>query len=121
VAASKSRRKKKRETDQLQNQFQEVSRRKSRLEIEVKDLSRELNSLKDQILMHSGCNDEAIHYYLGRVLKQATRHDSFPYASDYRADEKEDVNPRIGMEFMSSSKSIHATCNPPGLDLSDTL
>ncbi|KAL4863153.1 hypothetical protein BDV12DRAFT_202365 [Aspergillus spectabilis] len=63
AAARKSRRKKKRETDQLQSQFQEVSRIRSRLEVEVKGLKRELLSLKDQILMHSWCNDEAIHNY----------------------------------------------------------
>ncbi|KAL4974622.1 hypothetical protein BDW66DRAFT_81232 [Aspergillus desertorum] len=81
AAASKSRQKKKRETDQLRTRFQEVSRRKSTLEIEIKELHSQLLSLKDQILMHSRCDDEAIHLYLGRMVKQATKHDSISSAS----------------------------------------
>ncbi|KAL4914805.1 hypothetical protein BDW62DRAFT_213224 [Aspergillus aurantiobrunneus] len=90
AAASRSRRKKKRETDQLQNQFQEVSRRKSRLEIEVKDLNRQLLAPKDQILMHSRCNDETIRIYLERIVKQATRHHSFSYASTGETSDEDD-------------------------------
>ncbi|KAL4995327.1 hypothetical protein BDV10DRAFT_134201 [Aspergillus recurvatus] len=81
AAASKSRQKKKRETDQLRTRFQEVSRRKSTLEIEIKELHSQLLSLKDQILMHSRCDDEAIHLYLGRMVKQATKYDSISSAS----------------------------------------
>ncbi|KAL4913096.1 hypothetical protein BDW62DRAFT_220903 [Aspergillus aurantiobrunneus] len=76
AAASKSRQKKKRETDQLRNRFQEASRRKSSLETEIKDLHSQLLSLKDQILLHSRCDDEAIHMYLGRMVKQTTKRDS---------------------------------------------
>ncbi|KAL4939680.1 hypothetical protein BDV06DRAFT_224794 [Aspergillus oleicola] len=76
AAASKSRQKKKRETENLRSRFQEASRRKSGLEIEIKDLHSQLLSLKDQILMHSRCDDEAIRVYLGRMVKQATRTDS---------------------------------------------
>jgi hypothetical protein len=32
--------------------------------------------LKDQILMHSRCDDKAIHIYLGRMVKQMTKHGS---------------------------------------------
>lgn len=81
AAASKSRQKKKRETDQLRNRFQEVSRRRSGLEDEIKTLHSQLLSLKDQILMHSRCEDDAIHIYLGRMVKQATKHDSVSSAS----------------------------------------
>lgn len=76
AAATKSREKKKRETDQLQNQFQKVSRRRSGLEDEIKSLRSQLLSLKDQMLMHSRCDDNAIHLYLGRMVKQARKHDS---------------------------------------------
>ncbi|KAJ0419241.1 hypothetical protein BJY00DRAFT_314298 [Aspergillus carlsbadensis] len=100
VAASKSRQKKKRETNQLQNQFQDVSRRKSRLEIEVKDLNRQLLSLKDQILMHSRCNDEAIHTYLGRIVKQAARHD-FSHALTGEADDEDNRQYMTSLGSMS--------------------
>ncbi|RDW72695.1 bZIP transcription factor [Aspergillus mulundensis] len=86
AAASKSRQKKKRETDQLRTRFQEASRRKSGLEIEIKELHSQLLSLKDQILMHSRCDDEAIHMYLGRMVKQATKYDSFSSASSGEPD-----------------------------------
>ncbi|KAL4993202.1 hypothetical protein BDV10DRAFT_30172 [Aspergillus recurvatus] len=76
AAASKSRQKKKRETDQLKMRFNEVSRKKRLLEEEIKDLHRELLYLKDEILMHSRCDDEAIRIYLGRMVKQATKHGS---------------------------------------------
>ncbi|KAL4924611.1 bZIP transcription factor [Aspergillus undulatus] len=81
AAASKSRQKKKRETDQLRSRFQEASRRKSGLEVEIKELHSQLLSLKDQILMHSRCDDEAIRMHLGRMVKQAARHDSASSAS----------------------------------------
>ncbi|KAL4781042.1 hypothetical protein BJX76DRAFT_350466 [Aspergillus varians] len=76
AAASKSRQKKKRETNELQKQFQKVSHRRSSLDSEVKTLRSRLLSLKDQILMHSRCNDEAIHLYLSRMINQATTQDS---------------------------------------------
>ncbi|KAL4869596.1 hypothetical protein BDV12DRAFT_167660 [Aspergillus spectabilis] len=76
VAATKSRQKKKRATDQLEIQFQEISRRRSGLEDDIRALHSQLLSLKDQILMHSRCDDDAIHRYLGRMVKQARKHDS---------------------------------------------
>ncbi|KAL2871636.1 bZIP transcription factor [Aspergillus lucknowensis] len=81
VAASKSRQKKKRETDQLKTRCQEASRKKRLLEEEIKGLHSDLLFLKDQILMHSRCDDEAIHVYLGRMVRQATRHESSSTAS----------------------------------------
>ncbi|KAL4993109.1 hypothetical protein BDV10DRAFT_33210 [Aspergillus recurvatus] len=81
AAASKSRQKKKRETDQLKTRFNEVSRKKRLLEEEIKDLHRELLYLKDEILMHSRCDDEAIRIYLGRMVKQATKHGSISSVS----------------------------------------
>ncbi|KAL3466881.1 hypothetical protein BJX64DRAFT_284032 [Aspergillus heterothallicus] len=76
AAASKSRQKKKRETDQLKTRFNEASRKKRFLEEEIKGLHSDLLFLKDQILMHSRCDDEAIHVYLGHMVKQATKHGS---------------------------------------------
>lgn len=84
AAASKSRQKKKRETDQLRVRFQEVSRRRSSLDGEIKSLHRQLLSLKDQILLHSRCEDEAIRLYLSRMVKQATKYDSKPDNGDAR-------------------------------------
>lgn len=76
AAASKSRQKKKRETDKLQSQFQKVSHKRSSLDCEIKILRRQLLSLKDQILLHARCEDDAIHLYLSRMVKQSTKHDS---------------------------------------------
>ncbi|KAL3440225.1 hypothetical protein BJX65DRAFT_35889 [Aspergillus insuetus] len=76
MAASKSRQKKKHEIDQLKTRFNKVSRKKQLLEEEIKRLHSDLLYLKDQILMHSQCDDEAIHSYLGRMVKEATKHGS---------------------------------------------
>lgn len=84
AAASKSRQKQKRKTDQLQNRFQEVSRRRSSLDSEVKTLHSQLLFLKDQMLMHSRCEDEAIHLYLSRMVKQATNSTGEPDDRDAR-------------------------------------
>ncbi|KAL2819964.1 hypothetical protein BJX63DRAFT_333296 [Aspergillus granulosus] len=81
AAASKSRQKKKRETDQLKTRFHEASRQKRCLEEEIKGLHSDLLFLKDQILMHSRCDDEAIHVYLGHMVKQATKHGSISSVS----------------------------------------
>jgi hypothetical protein len=72
AAASKSRRQKKHETEQLKTRFSEILRRKQLLEEEAKRLHSELLDLKDQILMHSRCDDKSIHTYLGRMVKQMT-------------------------------------------------
>lgn len=88
AAASKSRQKKKRETDQLRSRLQEVSRRRSGLEDEIKTLRSQLLSLKDQILMHSRCEDKTIHLYLGRMVEKATKHDSTSSASTGEPDNK---------------------------------
>ncbi|KAL3472292.1 hypothetical protein BJX99DRAFT_9153 [Aspergillus californicus] len=76
AAASKSRQKKKRETDQLKNRYQDVSRRRKYLEEQIKALHSNLLFLKDQILMHSRCDDSAIHRYLGQMVKHAARNES---------------------------------------------
>lgn len=76
AAASKSRQKKKRETTELQSRFQTVNHKRSSLANEIKTLHRQLLSLKDQILLHSRCEDEAIHLYLSGMIKQATKRDS---------------------------------------------
>ncbi|KAL4813751.1 hypothetical protein BDW67DRAFT_192668 [Aspergillus spinulosporus] len=144
AAASKSRQKKKRETDQLRTRFQEVSRRKSTLEIEIKELHSQLLSLKDQILMHSWCDDEAIHLYLGRMVKQATKHDSISStssgtsASSREQDDEgerslgqrhgsECISPRQSMASLHTQGHPHhhnlnhsrANLNPAGIDLSN--
>lgn len=51
-------------------------------EEEIKDLHSNLLYLKDQILMHSQCDDGAIHFfYLGHMVKQATEHGSMSSVS----------------------------------------
>ena len=121
AAASKSRQKKKRETDQLRNRFQEVSRRRSGLEDEIKTLHSQLLSLKDQILMHSRCEDEAIHIYLGRMVKQATKHDSISSAStgesidgDARSHRQESVG------SMSPPQGFHSHASQTPMSVGDT-
>ncbi|KAL4900094.1 hypothetical protein BDW74DRAFT_103551 [Aspergillus multicolor] len=105
AAASKSRQKKKRETDQLRSRFQEASRRKSGLEIEIKELHSQLLSLKDQILMHSRCDDEAIHMYLGRMVKQATRNESISSVSSGEPDREEHRDRKLDCRHSSDSIS----------------
>ncbi|KAL4999890.1 hypothetical protein BDV10DRAFT_183763 [Aspergillus recurvatus] len=96
AAASKSRQKKKRQTDQLKTWFNEVSRKKHLLGEEIKDLHRDLLYLKDQILMHSRCDDEAIHIYLGQMVKQAAKHGATKHGS---------ISPIPTIEEAAKSKS----------------
>lgn len=75
AAANKSRKKKKQEINQLQKQFEEVSHQRSALEEKVKQLRSQLLSLKDQVFMHSRCDDKVINLYVSRMVKQATQRD----------------------------------------------
>lgn len=113
AAASKSRQKKKRETDQLQVRFQEVSRRRSSLDSEIKSLHSQLLSLKDQILLHSRCEDEAIRLYLSRMVKQATKHESISSTTD----ELDNGDARNYRQH-SDSVSISADHSPSEMELS---
>ncbi|KAL4785967.1 hypothetical protein BJX76DRAFT_322678 [Aspergillus varians] len=127
AAASKSRQKKKRETDLLRTRFQDVSRRRYGLEEEIKALHSQLLSLKDQILMHSRCDDEAIHRYLGRMVKQATQHDSVSSASTAEPDDPEvryygtgsgSISPgQDAMAGFHGHPQHHHAPNPSELDL----
>lgn len=53
--------------DQLKTRFNDASRKKRFLEEEIK-------GLKDQVLLHSRCDDEAIRIYISRMVKQVTKH-----------------------------------------------
>ncbi|KAL4875401.1 hypothetical protein BJY04DRAFT_211338 [Aspergillus karnatakaensis] len=127
AAASKSRQKKKRETDLLRNRFQEVSRRRSDLEDEIKDLHSKLLFLKDQILMHSRCDDDAINLYLGRMVKQATKHESISSVSSGDADDESARNrhgsdsvtpPDDELPEIQGPDQTQSTTDPRILDLS---
>ncbi|OJJ05019.1 hypothetical protein ASPVEDRAFT_86384 [Aspergillus versicolor CBS 583.65] len=121
AAASKSRQKKKRETAQLRNRFQEVSRRRSSLEDEIKALHSQLLSLKDQILMHSRCEDEAIHIYLGRMVKQATKHDSVSSASTGEpGDEDARSHGQDSAGSMSPPQGFHSHASQIPMSMGDT-
>ncbi|KAL4923618.1 bZIP transcription factor [Aspergillus undulatus] len=115
TAASKSRQKKKRETSELQSRFQEVSHKRSSLDNEIKTLHRQLLSLKDQILLHSRCEDEAIHLYLSGMVKQATKRDSISST----ADELDVGDPRNSASPSGDTVGrSHRYANSPGHNLS---
>ncbi|KAL4993579.1 hypothetical protein BDV10DRAFT_178841 [Aspergillus recurvatus] len=117
VAATKSRQKKRRETKQLQFRFQEVSRRKSVLEVEVKQLHKQLLSLKDSILMHSQCDDEAIHLYLKCIARRASENSSSSPAPTRQKDDEDNREHRVGC----MSPLQDAVCKPPEVDLQQTV
>ncbi|KAL2783281.1 hypothetical protein BJX66DRAFT_345064 [Aspergillus keveii] len=96
TAASKSRQKKKHEIDQLKTRFDKVSRKKQLLEEEIKILHSDLLYLKDQILMHSQCDDEDIHSYLERRhQRRRTAKNGEEQISDELAKTKDNLGRRI--------------------------
>ncbi|KAK1148058.1 hypothetical protein N8T08_010693 [Aspergillus melleus] len=72
MAASKCRQKKRQNTNRLQGQFQVAAENKARLEAEVAQLHGEVLYLKDEILRHSQCDDQAIKTYLQQMVTQVT-------------------------------------------------
>jgi hypothetical protein len=114
AAASKSRQKKKRETDQLKTRFNEASRKKRFLEEEIKGLHSDLLFLKDQILMHSRCDDEAIHVYLGRMVKQATKHGSISSVSTEEDMARSASPPETEMQGRPEQSAFDMTCPDSG-------
>ncbi|KAL4993576.1 hypothetical protein BDV10DRAFT_178836 [Aspergillus recurvatus] len=114
AAASKSRQKKKRETDQLKTRFDEVSRKKRLLEEEIKGLHRDLLYLKDQILMHSRCDDRPIHIYLGRMVKQVSKHESMSSASTGEVAARSESPPDIWAQSCQDAEQGVRGLSSPG-------
>ncbi|KAF7593767.1 hypothetical protein BBP40_010943 [Aspergillus hancockii] len=73
VAANKCRKKKKAHTDQLKECFLAAKRKKQYLEVEVDQLQREILILKNQMLRHWQCDNEAIKDYLSQMFTRVTR------------------------------------------------
>ncbi|PLB53910.1 hypothetical protein P170DRAFT_431676 [Aspergillus steynii IBT 23096] len=72
MAASKCRQKKRQNTERLQSQFQVAAEKKARLEAEVAQLHGEVLCLKDELLRHSQCDDQAIKNYLQQMVSHVT-------------------------------------------------
>lgn len=72
MAASKCRQKKRQNTERLQSQFRVAADKKAKLEGEVSQLHGEVLYLKDELLRHSQCDDQAIKGYLQQMVTQAT-------------------------------------------------
>ncbi|KAF5857845.1 hypothetical protein ETB97_005219 [Aspergillus alliaceus] len=72
LAASKCRQKKKEHSKQLEERFYKVSTRKTELESEIENLRSELITLKNELLLHASCNDEAIKIHLAQMVRLVT-------------------------------------------------
>ncbi|PTU25575.1 hypothetical protein P175DRAFT_0409127, partial [Aspergillus ochraceoroseus IBT 24754] len=68
VAASKCRRKKKMADEELVRKHDTALAEKQRLTRTVNELRGELLTLKNTVLKHSGCGDEAINLHLSRMV-----------------------------------------------------
>jgi hypothetical protein len=113
AAASKSRQKKKRETDQLETRFNKVSRKKRPFEEEIKGLHRDLLYLKDQILIHYRCDDNAIYIYLGHMVKQASKHGSMSSASTEGMAAKSESPPEMtAQSCQAAEQGVRALFSP---------
>ncbi|GKZ33883.1 hypothetical protein AbraIFM66950_003970 [Aspergillus brasiliensis] len=76
LAASKCRQKKKRQTEDLRDQFKFLSERKEYLTRLIDTLRSEILLFKNFLLEHAGCNDEAISLHLSTMVKNITQQDS---------------------------------------------
>ncbi|KAE8377345.1 hypothetical protein BDV26DRAFT_216141 [Aspergillus bertholletiae] len=76
LAASKCRQKKKEHTKLLEARFREVSARKGELENEIEHLRSEVLSLKNEMLRHAQCGDEAIKLHLAQMVRMITSKDT---------------------------------------------
>ncbi|PYI04593.1 hypothetical protein BO78DRAFT_408988 [Aspergillus sclerotiicarbonarius CBS 121057] len=84
VAASKCRLKKKQHTEELQNRHKELVQQKGELNSEVDRLRGQVLSLKNEMLRHSQCGDEAITVHLSQMVKNITYRDTA--ASEMRSE-----------------------------------
>ncbi|KAH8427350.1 bZIP transcription factor [Aspergillus melleus] len=71
-AATKCRERKREFTKKLQDQYEEVARRKHALESEFAQLQGEVLELKNELLRHSQCADPAIQNHLAGMVKNVT-------------------------------------------------
>ncbi|KNG79942.1 putative bZIP transcription factor (Atf21) [Aspergillus nomiae NRRL 13137] len=76
LAASKCRQKKKEHTKHLEIRYREVSSRKSELEAEIEHLRGEVLNLKNEMLRHAQCGDEAIKLHLAQMVRMITSKDT---------------------------------------------
>ncbi|OGM39898.1 bZIP transcription factor (Atf21) [Aspergillus bombycis] len=76
LAASKCRQKKKEHTKLLETRYREVSSRKGELETEIEHLRSEVLNLKNEMLRHAQCGDEAIKLHLAQMVRMITSKDT---------------------------------------------
>lgn len=76
LAASKCRQKKKEHTKLLETRFREVSNKKGELESEIEHLRSEVLNLKNEMLRHAQCGDEAIKIHLAQMVRLITSKDT---------------------------------------------
>lgn len=76
LAASKCRQKKKEHTQLLEQRYKEQSDMKENLQREVQKLKAQVLSLKNELLCHAQCNDEAIKLHLTQMVKDITVKDT---------------------------------------------
>ncbi|KAE8349695.1 hypothetical protein BDV28DRAFT_140683 [Aspergillus coremiiformis] len=76
LAASKCRQKKKEHTKLLETRYREVATKKGELETEIEQLRSEVLGLKNEMLRHAQCGDEAIKLHLAQMVRLITSKDT---------------------------------------------
>ncbi|KAJ5832542.1 Rho GTPase activation protein [Penicillium riverlandense] len=81
LAASKCRQKKKEHTQQLEVRFKEQSEKNAHLHKEIHELKSQALNLKNELLKHAQCNDEAIKLHLSAMVSKITENNVDPQAA----------------------------------------
>jgi hypothetical protein len=85
LAASKCRQKKKEHTQQLEVRFKEQSEKNAHLHKEIHELKSQALNLKNELLKHAQCNDEAIKLHLSHMVSKITENNVDPQAAQVAA------------------------------------
>ncbi|CAL5870782.1 uncharacterized protein PFLUO_LOCUS5022 [Penicillium psychrofluorescens] len=85
LAASKCRQKKKEHTQLLEVRFKEQSNKNAHLHKEIHDLKSQALNLKNELLKHAQCNDEAIKLHLSHMVTKITENNADPHTAQVTA------------------------------------
>lgn len=85
LAASKCRQKKKEHTQLLEVRFKEQSTKNAQLHKEIHELKSQALNLKNELLKHAQCNDEAIKLHLSHMVSKITENNTDPQAAQVAA------------------------------------
>ncbi|OOF93198.1 hypothetical protein ASPCADRAFT_209790 [Aspergillus carbonarius ITEM 5010] len=119
VAASKCRHKKKLHTEMLQHCHDDLSKKKTELSVLADKLRSELLALKNELLQHAACGDEAISVHLSQMVKTITSRDTA--AAEMRSESGSGVSGSPRMAVRSQGLSFGFDTPMPLQSKTDSL